>query len=253
MQYAQTYTFDIVSNSNYNFTIVAIPSSNSTIATDIFEIAFTLTLPAGSADVENPISLLSGRAWTVTQYDAAFLTTQGLGDSTLDVFKINMSQGQTLLSHTTDPIELVSFDVINSPTTGVMSFLLNSDPIAIGAGVLDGLYSVDLDGPGGNLTGNFYADMDQTENSIDFSTLGIENLSILKNIKVFPNPTKGMLYIKGDVNKLTNLEVFSITGQKVMVIKEKFREIDISALKSALYFVILSTEDSTKTLKIIKE
>ncbi len=86
------------------------------------------------------------------------------------------------------------------------------------------------------------------------ATLLDKDFELLQGFSLYPNPTNGMLYIKGDVNKLKSVEVYSITGQKVMEVnKEKFREIDISPLKSAFYFVILNTEIATKVIKVIKE
>ena len=83
--------------------------------------------------------------------------------------------------------------------------------------------------------------------------LGIDESDFGNSLKLYPNPTKGMLYINGDTNKIQSIEIFSITGQYVMKVKDNFREIDITKLSPALYFVKLITEESTGTIKIIKE
>jgi hypothetical protein len=85
-----------------------------------------------------------------------------------------------------------------------------------------------------------------------------ENLSISDNIfgehfKLYPNPTSGIFYINGEVNNLTQIEIYSITGQKVMDFKNNFSEINIDELRSAIYFVKLYSEEGTGTVKIIKK
>jgi hypothetical protein len=85
-----------------------------------------------------------------------------------------------------------------------------------------------------------------------------ENLSISDNIfgehfKLYPNPTSGIFYINGEVNNLTQIEIYSITGQKVMDVKNNFSEINIDELRSAIYFVKLYSEEGTGSVKIIKK
>lgn len=85
------------------------------------------------------------------------------------------------------------------------------------------------------------------------ATLSAKDFELLTGLSLYPNPTKGMLYINGDTNKLINVEIYSITGQQVKTIKDNFKSIDISNLDSALYFVKFYTEEATATFKIIKE
>ena len=85
------------------------------------------------------------------------------------------------------------------------------------------------------------------------ATLSNETFEILTGLSVYPNPTKGILYINGDTNKLKNLKIFTITGQHVMSVKNNFKEIDITKLSPALYFVKFITAESTGTIKIIRE
>jgi Secretion system C-terminal sorting domain len=85
------------------------------------------------------------------------------------------------------------------------------------------------------------------------ATLSDKDFVLLTGISLYPNPTKGMLYIDGDVSKIRSLDIFSITGQHVMSVKDNFNAIDISNLDSALYFVKLNTTEATGTFKIIRE
>jgi hypothetical protein len=72
-------------------------------------------------------------------------------------------------------------------------------------------------------------------------------------LSLYPNPTKGIINIKGDISKLKSIEVYSIFGQRVMQINESFKEINISKLQSAIYFVTLNTEDAKLTFKVVKD
>ncbi len=83
--------------------------------------------------------------------------------------------------------------------------------------------------------------------------LGISESNFGEKFKLYPNPSKGILYINGEVNKITNIEIYSVLGQKVMDVQDNFREINISALEPAFYFVKLNSEEGTDTVKIIKE
>lgn len=83
-------------------------------------------------------------------------------------------------------------------------------------------------------------------------------LSILENlwlndIKVYPNPTKGILSINGDTSKIISIEIYSLLGAKLKLIKNDFREINLTAFENAVYFVKLNALNASKTIKIIKQ
>ena len=84
------------------------------------------------------------------------------------------------------------------------------------------------------------------------ATLSDKDFKLLTGLTIYPNPTSGILYINGDISKLKYVNIYSITGQHVMKIKDNFREIDITKLSPALYFLKLITEQGTGTIKIIK-
>lgn len=84
-------------------------------------------------------------------------------------------------------------------------------------------------------------------------SLSNEDIPDKSLVSIYPNPTKGMLYLSGDISKLRTVEIYSITGQHVMTVKDNFKTIDISNLDSALYFVKLNTTEATGTFKIIRE
>ncbi|WP_347921767.1 T9SS type A sorting domain-containing protein [Pontimicrobium sp. SW4] len=251
---AQTYEFALVHNGNYDFKVVAIPNFDSGGNTDISDIGFTLMLPAGTADIVNHNGLLTSRTWTVQQHDAAFLTGQGLGDGTLDAFQFNVPPGQSIITHTNgQQIDLISFQVSNNPTSGTMYFLLNSDPIATGAGsVLDSFYNTDLDGPGGNPTADYFGGLASGMESFSFAPLSIDNAKIdLAFISVYPNPTKGVVNV--DTSKtISKLELYDVLG-KLVVTKTNSYRIDLTQLPNGIYFLKGEVDNTSFTRRIVKQ
>ena len=84
-------------------------------------------------------------------------------------------------------------------------------------------------------------------------TLSTVNSELQTGLSIYPNPTKGMLYIQGDINQLEYVDIYSITGKHVKHISSSFSEIDISTLPAAMYFVKLITNEAIETIKLLKE
>ena len=251
--YAQSYQFGIVHNSGYNFKVVAIPDFTSSGNTDISDIGFSLVLPAGTVDVINQNSLMSGRTWTLQQFDATFLTGLGLGDGSKDVFLFNNPPGQSLVSHNSgDQIDLVSFDISGMPTTDEMYFLLNSDPIAMGAGsVLDSFFNSNIDNTS---TQDYYSGVAPGMSNFMFSTLTVEEQDILESdVLLYPNPTKEFVRIKLPANvDLQKVELHDISGKLVLSQNEN-KLVNVSALSAGLYLVTIEYQDSKVIKRLIIE
>lgn len=248
--FSQGYEFGIVHISGYNFKVVAIADFNSGGDTDVSDVGFTLMMPAGSADITNQTGLLGGRAWDLSQFDATTLMGLG-GDGTEDGFLFNLPAGQTMFSHTmSQQIDLVSFDVTNMPVTGQVRFLLNSETVAMNAGgALDSFYNSNIDMTS---TQDYFSGLASGLENFDFTTLGIEDLGLI-GLEVYPSPTKGLLYIKGNVSDIISAEVYSMTGQRVLIIRDNFNTINLETLEASIYFLKLITERASGTFKIIKE
>jgi hypothetical protein len=248
--YSQVYEFGIVHNGGANFSIIATPDFDAT-DTDVSDIGFTLMLPAGNADVTN-MSQFNTRAWSATQLDAETLTNLSLGDGTRDSFVMNLPPGQTILSHTAgNAFVLVMFDISNAPTSGLLEILTNTDPIAIGlSGALDSFYNSNIDS---STTQNYFGAITAGIGSFSFSTLGVENQSILEtSISLYPNPTTNFVNIKVLDNELTKVEIYSINGQHIITKKENMERVDMSSFNTGVYFIKLFTPTNSKTIKIIK-
>jgi len=139
----------------------------------------------------------------------------------------------------------------NSTLNGTQSLALLAGSVAIDAGnnTANGAVSV----PSEDQRGFARAGLTEIGSFEYDGTLGAAEMAPSLDFYAYPNPTKGILYIKGDINKLINVEIFSTTGQHIMDIKEDFGRINISNLLPALYFVKIKTKNATSTFKIMKE
>ncbi|MFK7782889.1 T9SS type A sorting domain-containing protein [Psychroserpens sp.] len=249
VMFSQTYQFGIVHNSDYNFSIVAIPDFDAT-NTDVSDIGFALMLPTGSSDIIN-ISQFNGRNWTLTEVTAAQLTTFGLGDGTRDGFVMNLPPGQTIFSHSNNvPFVLVTFDVSNMPTTGELELLSNTDPISLGlGGAVDSFYNSNIDN---SSTQDYFDSLALGMETFMFDTLGVEAFEIsTSNFNVYPNPTEN--YVTVDSNELVKyIELFNLLGE--LIIKESNKNIiNLSHLSNGVYLLkVLSKDGREVTKKIIK-
>jgi len=74
------------------------------------------------------------------------------------------------------------------------------------------------------------------------------------NLSLYPNPTSGIVNISYD-NEISNVSVFNLLGQNVLNQEGNGLEmqLDLSTLSSATYFVKITSEGATKTIKVVKQ
>ncbi len=72
------------------------------------------------------------------------------------------------------------------------------------------------------------------------------------NVRIYPNPTNGLLNIETNNLNVQQVQVTDITG-KIMLVEKATRSLDISGLSSGMYVVSLSTNEGTVSKKIVKE
>lgn len=70
-----------------------------------------------------------------------------------------------------------------------------------------------------------------------------------ENISLCPNPTSGMIYVDSD--KSFDAVIYNYQSQIVMKKEDNFRQIDLSNLKSGVYFLEIRENDNVKIEKII--
>ena len=79
----------------------------------------------------------------------------------------------------------------------------------------------------------------------------------LDNISLHPNPTTGELQVTSYELQINNVEIFDIYGKKLsshrLITSSSHHKIDISHLKSGIYFVKISTEAGEVVKKVVKQ
>ena len=85
--------------------------------------------------------------------------------------------------------------------------------------------------------------------------LGIENPVATDNlVRIYPNPVTAILNIEvpGNTLNIENIEIYSLTGQKIM--ESKLKMIDVSALNPGIYLVSVTLENGARyPQKLIKK
>lgn len=84
------------------------------------------------------------------------------------------------------------------------------------------------------------------------SNLSDKVFELLIDISVYPNPSNSFLFIKGNTRELIDIEILSVTGQKVLRFDENLNRINIESLQSGVYFVKVNSKEASKTIKLIK-
>ncbi|QTE22402.1 T9SS type A sorting domain-containing protein [Polaribacter cellanae] len=88
------------------------------------------------------------------------------------------------------------------------------------------------------------------------ATAGINNLALEKEILAFPTITKDHINIKTASNNIQNINVYNVSGQKVIQNKNINKQeylLDISTLSKGIYFVKVKSNKNVKDIKIIKQ
>src|SRR5690554_418699 len=85
------------------------------------------------------------------------------------------------------------------------------------------------------------------------TNLGVENQDASAFV-VYPNPTSGMLHIKGEL-EIDTLVVYDLLGRRVLGATPvaKKAQIDMGELNSGVYFVSVTSEGNRTVRKIVKE
>ncbi|MFC7358299.1 S8 family serine peptidase [Jejudonia soesokkakensis] len=88
--------------------------------------------------------------------------------------------------------------------------------------------------------------------------LGVNDGTDLSNIQLYPNPASEIITLSNPQNiQLRDVQVFDLTGRLILKVNlsEALSEtqINISALQSASYMLVISSEDASLTKQLIKE
>ncbi|WP_406683744.1 T9SS type A sorting domain-containing protein [Seonamhaeicola sp. MEBiC1930] len=86
----------------------------------------------------------------------------------------------------------------------------------------------------------------------NFTTLDTSDFNLSK-IKIYPNPSKSIIYVKSQNTSITKIELHNSYGQNLKTINNKFKTIEISDLDIGIYLMKIFTEFGTLNKKIIKK
>lgn len=92
--------------------------------------------------------------------------------------------------------------------------------------------------------------------SLNLSTLETEAPELQLQIKVFPNPTREVIYIVHPTEQFFNVSIKDINGKQILqTANQKQQPLSVQTLTTGTYFIKVTTKDSkqTNTYKIIKQ
>jgi hypothetical protein len=139
------------------------------------------------------------------------------------------------------------------------TYYFNIGTKVIGASIFNGSITSD---PKFNFSDGQYFDLIRnlqscySANSLRKNPTNIESINITKNdIQVYPNPFKKFISINGGNKKIEKVEIYSISGSLLWKqnINGLGNEIDLSDLKTGIYFLkIFTLENENTIIKILK-
>jgi len=92
--------------------------------------------------------------------------------------------------------------------------------------------------------------------SLNLSTLNTETPELQLQVKVFPNPTKEVIYITHPTEQFFDVRITDISGRQILqTAHQKEQPLSVQTLTTGTYFVTVTTKESkqTNTYKIIKK
>lgn len=86
----------------------------------------------------------------------------------------------------------------------------------------------------------------------NFTILGVDTFN-QTNIAILPNPAINSMAVTAPNTVIDKVVFFSLQGKQVLVVDSNFETIDVSALKSGMYFCEVETEEGFFSVKVLKE
>lgn len=248
------YSFTLTQNGNYSFSVAAVSNYDSGTFTPLTEsYGFTIVVPDGVTITVTDVQP-SGTVETISPFSGTAVSSIDSTMADKDLFLITTTTNATNLpSHLlAAQLPLVTFTVDGTPVTGNLTLLDNGSTLANGmGGSLDSFIQVDVtDDSIVNFINGYLGQTGIT--SYGFDTLGTIQFEEL-GLELYPNPTDGKLFINGNTNKITRIEVYNLTGQRVLLVEDNFNEINLSALDSAVYMLKILGDNAMFSSKVIKK
>jgi len=118
----------------------------------------------------------------------------------------------------------------------------------------NGLLSGDTVVNQANIYFNYNAAVATNQAATVFGTLNSHDYRIDESIKIYPNPTAGLVNITAETD-LQSVELYDIQGRllQTSIISGVHCEVDIAQRAAGIYFIKIKTETGSKVEKLIKE
>ena len=85
------------------------------------------------------------------------------------------------------------------------------------------------------------------------NVLNIEDNILDSDLSIYPNPATTKIFIKGNIDSIEFIELYTIAGQIVIRLDTNYHEINISDIESGVYFFKIVNAVEQKILKFIKQ
>ena len=201
------------------------------------------------------------RTWTGDD-GGTWTATDARTDQTLSNRAITIREGALTMPTTTGGIGSLTVTTLRVFSGGSGTFNVNVNGVLVGTIPFSGSeqtttisniniennVSVVIDG---NSNGDrvIFDDLSYT----CYAPMNVEEFNI-ETVKLHPNPTKGSLTIGLKSSKDTNIEIYDILGKPVFrTLISKTSTIDLQNLKSGIYIVKITQNNSTITKKLVKQ
>ncbi len=121
-----------------------------------------------------------------------------------------------------------------------------------------GVYSLNVDfDPGPGVSYHYSAgNIDGFVQKMGPNSVGINQNTLVKKIKVYPNPVNDLLYIEtGKIYRYCNINIIGVTGKSIRTYTFKSKntyKVPVSHLPAGIYFVRLQSENRQAVFKFIK-
>ncbi len=102
-----------------------------------------------------------------------------------------------------------------------------------------------------DVTGASLSDATNLELTFD-STLSIDNFSLEATLKIYPNPTKGILNVTLSGDRINKLTLMDMAGKIVMKAQHS-SQLDLSNLQQGVYLIKVDTDSGSAVKRVIKK
>ncbi len=250
-----TYTYTLIDNGGYNFTIAAVATGGGTNeVTEVQSYGFTILLPdAATMTIQSSLGPAPGTSpftsGDVTALDPTitghkgFLITETLGAT------VNLPN----LPATGLPNMIATIQVNGAPTVGELRIVANDSVLG--------------DAFGGALEVYLTADTTNTDTFnptvasasglsgtpfFDFSLLAINDVELTDyKFSIYPNPSSDTFSVAG-LKAEAKVSIYSISGKEILSVSDySGAAINVSALTSGLYLVSIESEVSKEVKRLV--